>query len=86
VTLKKKEYESLGEKEKIYRAALKFIENKFRSSVVVDPDDAFNQLHFSNTMVVKYTCAVDTNQIGSVFDAIKDKIFLSRMIRSGIRF
>jgi len=85
VKLKKKEYESLGEKEKIYRSALKYIENKFRSTVLVDPENQAQAL-LSQSLIVKYTCAVDTDQIGSVFDAIKDKIFLSRMIKSGIRF
>jgi len=83
--IERREFESFGEKEKIYRAGLKFIENKFRAQVIGDPDNE-EQVKFSQQMIVKYTCAVDTNQIGSVFDAIKDKIFLSRMIKSGIRF
>jgi len=83
--IEKKEYESLGEKEKIYRSALKYIENKFRSTVLVDPENQAQAL-LSQSLIVKYTCAVDTDQIGSVFDAIKDKIFLSRMMKSGIRF
>jgi len=83
--IEKREFESLGEKERIFKVALKFIENKFRSSVISDPENVA-QVTFSQTMIVKYTCAVDTDHIGSVFDAIKDKIFLNRMLKSGIKF
>jgi len=80
----KREFESFGEKEKIFRVALKYIENKFRSALV-DPENV-GQVSFSQTMIVRHTCAVDTNHIGTVFEGIKDKIFINRMIRSGIKF
>jgi len=61
---------------KINTAALRYIEEQFRGVIVSEVK--------RKELVVKHTCAIDTNHINIVFSSIKEKVFLTRMNASGI--
>jgi len=71
-------YESdaeLSDEENRYSACLKYIEDKFKLLV---PE--------GRELVVSVTCAIDTDKISIVFNAMKEFILVERMKGSGIKF
>jgi len=70
--------ENLEEDEdECFDAALTYIEMKFKE-LALPPNNT--------NLVVFKTCAIHTNEVESVFNAMKDHIFLQRMSKSGIVF
>jgi len=66
-----------SEDDKLFWGAVKFIEARFQN--LIQEKDKKN-------VVIYPTCAIHTDQIRVVFNAMKDYIFVERMKDSGIRF
>jgi len=65
------------EEDKLFWGAVKFVETKFQG-LITDKE--------GRNLVIYPTCAIHTDQIKVVFNAMKDYIFVERMKDSGIRF
>jgi GTPase SAR1 family protein len=65
----------------VHDGAVRYIEIKFREKMVPEG----SELPTEDDLNVYPTCAINTNQMNEIFNAIKTKVFVSRMERSGIR-